>query len=46
MNKIFYIGHFKTGTMSYPLVARVLGFANLHFPLKYAFMVFEEELKW
>lgn len=36
MNKIFCIGHFKTGTTSYSLAARMLGFADLHFPLKYA----------
>jgi len=35
MNKIFCIGHFKTGTTSYSLAARMLGFADFHFPLKY-----------
>jgi len=36
MNKIFCIGHFKTGTTSYSMAMRMLGFRDIHFPLKYA----------
>jgi len=34
-SKIFCVGNFKTGTTSYSMAMRMLGFRDIHFPLKY-----------
>jgi len=36
LSKVFCIGHFKTGTTSYSFAVRMMGFRDIHFPLKYA----------